>query len=156
MAAPLATRELEAIMDYDFDVLSALLDAHPGETYYAGLGELTRKPMSLEQVPQTRMPWLLQTDGDSADDFQAGCQVKTATDLIYLGYVRPDKTKFGDMSAPEIRRAVMKDVLDILDQAKDRSGKVFDRERSQEVFDDPLGEWALFIITETVFYYRQI
>lgn len=146
-------------MDFDFNALEALVDEIPGVNYVAGLKTLTHEPRNLEQVDDEEFPWLLQTDGRGLSLFKPGSQVSDETDLIYLGYVRPNAVRYPDLSAPEIRRGVMADVGQVLDIAEMRRTAnvdyVFDRTRSWETYDDPSGEWSLFQITERVSYHRK-
>lgn len=157
---PLPENRLQAVMDYDFTALSVLLNEPPGVNYNIGLVTLTRAPAGLENVDPSMMPWLLQTDGPGNSDFQPSSVVNDENDLIYMGYVRPDARRFPDMSAPEIRRGVMADIERILDLAQHRvtdgQALVFDRTRTREAFDDPYGEWSMFIITERVAFNRYI
>lgn len=155
---PLPADRLTEILDFDFNALGVLVGQPMGVDYHFGLTTLTRAPRALEQVYAPEMPWLLQTDGRGTSFFAPSSQVSDDADLVYLGYIRPDPQRFPDKSSPEIRRGVMADVFQILDVAEHRQtgdvALVFDRERDWESFDDPAGQWSIFIITETVSFHR--
>lgn len=160
MALP--NNQQQRILDYDFDLLQTLKRENPGATYNIGLRTLTREPQLLDKVPLEETPWLLQTDGDGECEFKPSSYVAEQFDTIYLGYVKRDNERFPGISAPELRRLVLADVTNILDKAQHRldlatgESLVGDWQRTWEVFDDPLGEWSLFILTERVSYTRQI
>jgi hypothetical protein len=154
MSAPRDT--LQIILDYDYAALGVLVGTPPGVDYNIGLVTLTRKPATLEQVDPSKMPWLLQTDGDGDFEYEPSSSVNEGSDLIYLGYVRPDAVRFPGKTAPDIRRGLMCDIEYILDHAGQRGVEVFDRSRRKQVFDDANGEWSLFVITESVRYRRTI
>ena len=158
---PVPEDKLSEIMAFDFDALSVLVGEPPGVNYNIGLVTLTLQPAGLEETSASKMPWLLQTDGRGESLFQPSSQVSDNVDLIYMGYVRPDPQRFPDLSAPQIRRGLMADISQVLDIAEHRQAAgadalVFDRSRTWESFDDPLGKWSLFVITETVFFHREI
>ena len=154
MALPILHRQL--ILDDFVTRLTALKTITEGVDYRHKLVTVDQKPRTVEQVDSLETPMVFIVGGDGPGSNQLPSHSdQDALDVVVQGYVRPDATRFPNLTAPQLVEEVMADVEKAIDGDLGHGARVFGSRRFRVVIHDIEGAWSAFILTEECKYNRR-